>query len=127
MDIPIIGETSSVVRTESPELYRLIRLSCAVLLLIMTLLTTISPAQTQQQAKPPGSDPVPEPAVSAILAAFDKYEIVGMGEAHGVRDKDDLILLLIRNPAFSEKGKRHRSRVRQFAVPTCLRSLYSRG
>jgi hypothetical protein len=37
------------------------------------------------------------------LTAFDKYEVVGMGAAHGNKDLDDLILHLIRNPAFPDK------------------------
>jgi len=82
----------------------------------MTAAPAISGAQTQQQARPPGPDPVPEPAVSAILAAFDKYEVVGMTEAHGLKDVDDLILLLIRNPAFAGK-------VNDIAVE-CGNSLY---
>jgi hypothetical protein len=45
----------------------------------------------------------PEPATTAIFAAFDKYEIVGLPAAHGMKDLDDFILSLIRNPAFSEK------------------------
>jgi hypothetical protein len=79
------------------------RLCCGVLLLQMALFPAISRAQTQQQAKPTGSEPTPEPAVPAILAAFDKYEVVAMPEAHGMKDMDDFILTLIRNPAFSEK------------------------
>ena len=35
-----------------------------------------------------------------MLAAFDKYEVVEMGAAHGNKDLDDLILHLIRDPAF---------------------------
>jgi hypothetical protein len=103
MENPVVGATPSEAGSEKPKLCRLIRLSCAALLLLITVLPSISRAQTQLQVKPPGSNPVPEPAVSAILSAFDRYEIVGMGEAHGLKDKDDLILLLIRNPAFSEK------------------------
>ena len=41
--------------------------------------------------------------MAAILAAFDKYEVVGMPEAHGMKDVDDFILSLIRTPAFAEK------------------------
>jgi hypothetical protein len=66
----------------------------------------LAPALTcakAQQSKPAGADPTPEPAVPAILAAFDKYEIVGMPEAHGLKDVDDFILSLVRNPAFSER------------------------
>jgi len=116
MDNPIIEETSSVARTECPEPYRLTRLSFAALLFLMTALPTISRAQTLEKAKPSGSDPVPKPAVSAILGAFDKYEVVGMPEAHGSKDLDDFILSLIRNPTFSEK-------VNDIAVE-CGNSLY---
>lgn len=49
------------------------------------------------------AEPTPEPAVPAILAAFDKYEVVGMPEAHGMKDVDDFVLSLIRNSAFPEK------------------------
>jgi hypothetical protein len=59
--------------------------------------------QDQQASKSTGADPVPEPAIPAILAAFDKYEVVAMPEAHGLKDLDDFILTLIRTPAFTEK------------------------
>ena len=100
MENPVAGETPSEVQLESRDSWQLIRL-CCVMLLLMT--PSISRAQTQQQAHPTGANPVPEPAVSAIIAAFDKYEVVGMGEAHGGKDQDDFILSLIRNPAFAEK------------------------
>jgi hypothetical protein len=48
-------------------------------------------------------DPKPQDATKAILAAFDKYEVVGMGAAHGFKELDDYILSLIRNPAFPDK------------------------
>lgn len=48
-------------------------------------------------------EPVAEPAISAILAAFDTYDLVGMPAAHGLKDLDDLILTLVRNPAFPGK------------------------
>ena len=54
----------------------------------------------------PGSDrkePVAEPAIPAILAAFETYDLVGMPAAHGLKDLDDLILTLVRNPAFPKK------------------------
>lgn len=81
------------VQSESDNLSRFIRLCCAVMLFVMTVYPSVSRAQTPLLAKPHGSDPIPEPAIPAILAAFDKYEVVGMGEAHGDKDKDDLILL----------------------------------
>jgi len=77
METSSIAETPSVVRTGSPDLCRVIRLRCAVLLLIVTI-AALSQAQTQQRVKPAGAEPTPNPAVSAILAAFDKYEVVAM-------------------------------------------------
>lgn len=47
-----------------------------------------------------GNNPNPQDPTSAILAAFEKYEVVGMGAGHGDKDLDDLILHLIRDPAF---------------------------
>src|ERR1700727_4006509 len=51
----------------------------------------------------PGSEPTPDPAIPAILAAFNKYEVVAMPEDHGLKDLDDLIFALLRNPAFPDK------------------------
>jgi hypothetical protein len=60
-----------------------------------------APGVTREQSPhPKGSNPKPEDATKAILAAFDKYEVVGMGAAHDNKDLDDFILHLIRNPAF---------------------------
>lgn len=52
---------------------------------------------------PQGANPKPSDAEKTILAAFDKYEVVGMSAAHGNKDLDDFILHLIRNPAFASK------------------------
>jgi hypothetical protein len=87
-------------RSASRGLWHAIRLRSVAAFLF--LLTSV-PAISRAQAKPAGSDPIPEPAVPAILAAFDKYEVVAMPEAHGMKDIDDFILSLIRNPAFPEK------------------------
>jgi hypothetical protein len=87
---------------EGRDLCRVIRFCCLAFLLLTTVLPVISHAQTQQPPKPMGADPTPEPAIPAILAAFDKYEVVAMPEAHGMKDMDDFILSLIRNPAFAE-------------------------
>jgi hypothetical protein len=82
----------------------------------MALTLSTSHAQTQQSARPAGTDPRPEPAIPAILSAFDKYEVVGMPAAHGMKDLDDLIFALVRNPEFPEK-------VNDIAVE-CGNSLY---
>jgi hypothetical protein len=54
-----------------------------IFLFVLTLIPSRSRTQTQQSTKPAGSEPIPRPA---ILAAFDKYEVVGMPEAHGMKD-----------------------------------------
>jgi hypothetical protein len=73
----------------------------AVLLLFANL--CISGAQGQEQGQSKGSETIPQPAIPAILAAFDKYEVVAMPAAHGMKDLDDLILSLIRNSTFRER------------------------
>ena len=75
----------------------------AVLFLVMLGVPLANRAQTQRPTKPTGTEPIPGPAVPAILAAFDKYEVVAMPEDHGLKDLDDLIFALIRNPAFPDK------------------------
>jgi hypothetical protein len=82
---------------------RAIRLCCTVLLFLMIVIPTTSGAQVPQHAKPTGSEPIPKPAIPAILAAFDKYEVVAMPEAHGLKDMDDFIFALIRNPEFPKQ------------------------
>jgi hypothetical protein len=47
--------------------------------------------------------PTPEDPIRGILAAFDKYEVIGMDAAHGNKDLDDLILRLLRDPGFPTK------------------------
>jgi hypothetical protein len=72
-------------------------------LLFLALIPTSVWSQTQQQVKPTGSELVPEPAVPAILAALDKYEVVAVPEDHGLKDLDDFIFALVRNPSFPGK------------------------
>jgi hypothetical protein len=87
-----------------------------VILSVMMLISTAVPAQQPERRKiqilgapdaaaphPKGSDPKPGDAERTILAAFDKYEVVGMSAAHGNKDLDDFILHLIRDPAFPNK------------------------
>lgn len=101
------------------------------LLLLMAMmffcsaLSAQSPGQVEQpleritEVKPPspqGTDPRPQDATTAILAAFDRYEVVAMGAAHGNKDLDDFIFHLVRDPAFP-------TRVDDIAVE-CGNSLY---
>jgi hypothetical protein len=58
----------------------------------------------RQPPNPQGANPIPEDGQKAILALFDKYEVVGgMNPSEGCKDVDDFILALVRNPAFPEK------------------------
>ena len=87
-------------RRERRRSTKTIRFTSVLLLLVVV---GALPSRAESQPQPGGSPPSPEPAIPAILAAFDQYEVVGMTEAHGEKDIDDLILTLIRTPAFSEK------------------------
>jgi hypothetical protein len=75
---------------------------CILVLLVEFTLTTAY-GQTQKTTKVEVVEPIPQPAVSAILSAFDKYEVVAMPQGHGMQDTNDFIFSLIRNPSFSEK------------------------
>src|ERR1051325_8055230 len=67
-------------------------------------------------AKSTASNAVPGPAIPAVLSAFDSYEVVAIPEGHGMKDIDDFILALIRDPRFPDK-------VNDIAVE-CGNSLY---
>ena len=86
--------------TKSRQRYLLTAALAAVLVLVMPFAAR---GQNQHAPKPAAGEPLPEPAIPAILAAFDKYEVVAMPEAHGLKDLDDFILTLIRTPALTEK------------------------
>jgi hypothetical protein len=116
MDNQVFRGTFSRPQLKTTGVHRVFRALCSVLFFVVILTAAAGQAPTLEQAKPTGSNPIPEPAIPAILAAFDKYEVVGLPAAHGFKDADDFILTLIRNPAFSEK-------VNDIAVE-CGNSLY---
>jgi hypothetical protein len=62
------------------------------------------------------SNAVPQPAIPAVLAAFDSHEVVAINAGHGKKDLDDFLLALIRDPRFPDK-------VNDIAVE-CGNSLY---
>jgi hypothetical protein len=70
--------------------------------LVLSVLVACSSATTRPQP-PKQSATTPEPAIPAILALFDRYEVVAMPEAHGNKDLDDFILALIRDSHFPDK------------------------
>jgi hypothetical protein len=101
---------------DDPKLLRVMGISSSLLLLVTVVFSAAVSAQGRSQGpssepvitdvqppNPKGGDPKPEDASRAIIGAFDKYEIVGMGAAHRNKNLDDFILDLIRNLAFSSK------------------------
>ena len=94
MEDKVLCRTAPV-RPGNPNLWRFVSLGYVVLFFLAGALPAVSQAQ-----RPTASEATPEPAVSTILAAFDKYEVVAMPEAHGMKDVDDFILSLIRDPNF---------------------------
>lgn len=50
-----------------------------------------------------GGNPPPQDATAAILAAFDRYDVVGMTAAHGNEKQDDFILTLVRDSRVASK------------------------
>jgi hypothetical protein len=80
--------------------FLIVRFGWTMLLFLIAVLPAASQAQ---HTKATASEPTPEPAIPAILAAFDKYEVVAMPEGHGMKDVDDFILALIRDPSFPNK------------------------
>jgi hypothetical protein len=75
----------------------MMRFCCLAVLAVMTL----QPVNGQPASA--AAEPVAEPAITAILTAFDRYDVVGMPASHGLKDLDDLLLALVRNPLFSKK------------------------
>jgi hypothetical protein len=70
-----------------------------LLMLLVGLPQTIV-AQTAA-TRPSLIDPRPENAIGAVLAAFDTFRVVALGDAHGTKDLNDFVLTLIRHPRFA--------------------------
>jgi hypothetical protein len=76
---------------------------CCAIAIMLLAITSINASAQSQITNAQSSVPIPQPAVNAILAAFDKYEVVAMPAAHGFKDLDDVIFSLVRNPQFPNK------------------------
>jgi hypothetical protein len=100
MEERILGRTVSDAGSESCDKRRVLRLACVVLWFLMVVLPSAGQAPATNST---ASGSTPEPAIAAILAAFDRYEVVAMPEGHGMKDVDDFILSLIRDPTFPAK------------------------
>ncbi len=69
----------------------------------VALLSILAVLSASGQPRSTSAEPHAEPAITAILAAFDSYELIGMPADHGLKDLNDLILTLIRDPTFAGK------------------------
>ena len=77
--------------------------SLVFLVCFVALLSILAVLSASGQPRSTSAEPHAEPAITAILAAFDSYELIGMPADHGLKDLNDLILTLIRDPTFAEK------------------------
>lgn len=84
------------------HLYRSSCIQSTLLMLFLTVIPMLGQNKATQGTSK-GGEPALKPAISAILAAFDSYEIVGMSEAHGLQDADNFLLTLVRTPEFLDK------------------------
>ena len=85
-----------------PRMLRNVRCG-TVLLSLASISLTSQPCRAQVSAGHPVSDTqdaTPEPAIPAILKAFETFEVVAMEAGHGGKDMDDFLLSLIRDPRF---------------------------
>jgi hypothetical protein len=80
MDNRMFQATASE-QSARPRIHQMIHSFCALLFLVMFTIPAICRAQTAEQSKPTGANPIPEPAIPTILAAFDEYEVVGIDAA----------------------------------------------
>lgn len=77
---PKMSIRTANVRNTTPKLCKTTVLACVVLLLPLTTF-----AQARPVAKTGRTDAAPRPAIPAILGAFNRYEVVAMPEAHGMK------------------------------------------
>jgi hypothetical protein len=76
--------------------------------LALVCILTAAPASNAVQEHTPASDkakrkPRPAEAVEAVLEAFDRSQLVALGEAHSLQEEHDFILSLLRHPDFALK------------------------
>lgn len=78
------------------------RYPTVVALAVACMMACAPTASPPGAAKPTASGPIPEPAIPAVLAAFDRYEVVAINAGHGHKDLDDFLLALVRDPRFPD-------------------------
>jgi hypothetical protein len=80
------------------------RSTAAVLLILTTLAGRPgSGGAPPVDGVPPGAEPRPVNAATAVLRAFDRYPLVAVSETHGVVEQAEFLASLIRRPQFARK------------------------
>src|SRR5205807_8683699 len=69
----------------------------------VALVSIIAVLSASGQSTSAGAGPLAEPAIPGILGAFDRYDLAGMPADHGLKDLNDLIHTLIRDPTFAKQ------------------------
>lgn len=78
----------------------------AHMLVSFALAGSMACAQTANRpdaARTTASNAPAEPAIAAVLAAFARYEVVAINAGHGMKDIDDFLLALVRDPRFPDE------------------------
>jgi hypothetical protein len=79
------------------------RMLCLGILLLFIAIVPIGAAQAPAAGSGTNArDPQPENAILAIIAAFDTFRVVAIGDLHNTRDLNDFVLSLVRHPAFPD-------------------------
>src|SRR4026207_849376 len=68
----------------------------------LSALLTVAPLAAAQQLTPQARNPRPEPAIPAILAAFDTFQVVAIGDYHIDQEIKNFVLSLVRHPRFPQ-------------------------
>ncbi|MDE3105162.1 MAG: hypothetical protein KGK08_08285 [Acidobacteriota bacterium] len=70
--------------------------------LVLPLLLVVVLAGTAVARHDDMADPNPEPAIPALLAAFEDVPVVAIGEAHGLQQAGDFYVALVQAPGFAD-------------------------
>ncbi len=75
-----------------------------IVAIVVLLPFPLSSAQMQSDVRPSEATRVRlQPIVKGILAAWDKFDVVCLGEDHGSKNDSDLRIALVEDPAFTRK------------------------
>jgi hypothetical protein len=111
--------------------FRAIAVTAAALIAVCPTSESVVGAQSRQIAAPPNwqlpdESPGLDGIVRSLIAAFDRVDIVALGEDHGEKLDSDVRMALVRHPDFAKKVRPlHRGGVRQHRTTGDARPLHS--